>query len=82
MRHYHKWANELFPGLSLEDFATIAETELQSEEARKELVNYRVEHLRREGVFRTKEEDDRLTRAEENRQRAIEKRKLLINRDS
>ena len=40
------------------------------------LLNYRVEHLRREGVFRTKEEEEREQKAEENRLKALEKRKL------
>ena len=77
MMEYQKWAADLFPtGLNILDFARTTENELSGEAKKQALLNYRVEHLRREGVFRTKEEDERLKKAEENRLKAMEKRRL------
>ena len=77
IQEYQKWAAELFPtGLNILDFARTTENELSGESKREALLNYRVEHLRREGVFKTKEEEERLKKAEENRAKAIEKRRL------
>lgn len=62
--------------MNILDFARTTENELSGESKREALLNYRVEHLRREGVFKTKEEEERLKKAEENRAKAIEKRRL------
>ena len=50
---------------------------MSSETARQQLLMYRVDHLRRLGVFQISEEEMRRQTAERNRQRALAKRQQL-----
>ena len=75
IQHYQKWANDLYPYLPFVDFARTAENELSNDSRKSALLQYRVQHLRREGVFKTEEEKERERRADENRQKALEKRR-------
>jgi hypothetical protein len=59
------------------DFARSVETALAGEQMRQQLLNYRVDHLRREGVFQISEEEMRRQKAELNKQRALAKRRQM-----
>lgn len=73
---YKSWASTLSNDNIL-DVARAIETVLSSESARQQLLNYRVDHLRREGIFEISEEEMRRQTAERNRQRALAKRQQM-----
>ena len=73
---YKSWASTLSNDNIL-DVARAIETVLSSEPARQQLLNYRVDHLRREGIFEISEEEMRRQTAERNRQRALAKRQQM-----
>jgi hypothetical protein len=70
---YKSWASNLSNDNIL-DVARAIESSLSSEPARQQLLTYRVDHLRRLGVFQISEEELRRQTAERNRQRALAKR--------
>lgn len=61
--------------MNILDFARSVESALAGEAMRQHLLNYRVDHLRREGVLEISEEEMRKQKAEINRQRALAKRR-------
>lgn len=73
---YQVWAAHLSP-VNILDFARSVESALAGEAMRQQLLNYRVDHLRREGVFQISEEELRRQRAELNKQRALAKRRQM-----
>ena len=73
---YKSWASNLSSDNIL-DVARAVETVLSSESARQQLLTYRVDHLRREGIFEISEEEMRRQTAERNRQRALAKRQQM-----
>jgi len=73
---YQIWAANLSP-VNILDFARSVENALAGEAMRQQLLNYRVDHLRREGVFQISEEELRKQKAELNKQRALAKRRQM-----
>jgi hypothetical protein len=73
---YQIWAALLSP-VNILDFARSVENALAGEAMRQQLLNYRVDHLRREGVFQISEEELRKQKAELNKQRALAKRRQM-----
>jgi hypothetical protein len=61
--------------MNILDFARSTENALSGEAMRQHLLNYRVDHLRREGVLEISEEELRRQKAEVNLQRALAKRR-------
>ena len=59
------------------DVARSVESALSSETARQQLLHYRVDHLRKLGVFEISEDEVRRQKAERNLQRALAKRQQL-----
>ena len=70
---YKTWASELSNDNIL-DVARTVENVLGSETARQQLLTYRVDHLRKLGIFEISEEEVRRQKAERNKQRAMAKR--------
>ena len=73
---YKGWAGHLSNDNIL-DVARSMETVLASEPARQQLLQYRVDHLRRLGIFEISEEEVRRQKAERNLQRALAKRQQM-----
>lgn len=73
---YQLWAANLSP-VNILDFARSVESALAGEAMRQQLLNYRVDHLRREGVFEISEEEMRKQKAEINKQRALARRRQM-----
>jgi hypothetical protein len=73
---YQLWASNL-SSVNILDFARSVESALAGEVMRQQLLNYRVDHLRREGVFEISEEELRKQKAEINKQRALAKRRQM-----
>ena len=73
---YKSWASNLSSDNIL-DVARSVEASLASETARQQLLMYRVDHLRRLGIFEISEEEMRRHIAERNKQRALAKRHQL-----
>jgi len=73
---YQVWGANLSP-VNILDFARSVESALAGEQMRQQLLNYRVDHLRREGVFQISEEEMRRQKAEINKQRALVKRRQM-----
>ena len=73
---YQLWASNL-SSVNILDFARSVESALAGEVMRQQLLNYRVDHLRREGVFEITEEELRKQKAEINKQRALAKRRQM-----
>ena len=63
--------------MNILDFARQVESALSGEAMRQHLLNYRVDHLRREGVLEISEEEMRRQKAEINKQRALAKRRQM-----
>lgn len=76
MGMYKVWASNLSNDNIL-DVARSIESALSSEPARRHLLQYRVDHLRRLGVFEISEEELRRQKAERNLQRALAKRQQM-----
>lgn len=74
IQKYQVWAANLTP-MNILDFARSTENALSGEAMRQHLLNYRVDHLRREGVLEISEEELRRQKAEVNLQRALAKRR-------
>jgi hypothetical protein len=73
---YKSWASNLSSDNIL-DVARSIEGCLSTEPARQQLLMYRVDHLRKLGIFEISEEEMRRQTAERNRQRALAKRQQL-----
>ena len=73
---YKGWAAQLTNDNIL-DVARSVENALGSEYARQQLLQYRVDHLRRLGIFEISEEEVRRQKAERNLQRALAKRQQM-----
>jgi hypothetical protein len=73
---YQLWAANL-SAVNILDFARSVESALAGEVMRQQLLNYRVDHLRREGVFEISEEELRNQKAEINKQRALARRRQM-----
>jgi hypothetical protein len=73
---YKSWASNLSNDNIL-DVARSIETVLGTEHAKQQLLMYRVDHLRRSGIFEISEEEMRRQTAERNRQRALAKRQQM-----
>jgi len=73
---YKNWSSNLSNDNIL-DVARAIEGTLSSEHARQQLLMYRVDHLRRLGIFQISEEEMRRQMAERNRQRALAKRQQM-----
>ena len=73
---YKNWSSNLSND-NIIDVARAIEGALSSEHARQQLLMYRVDHLRRVGIFQISEEEMRRQMAERNRQRALAKRQQL-----
>ena len=73
---YKSWASNLSNDNIL-DVARTIETVLGTEHAKQQLLMYRVDHLRRAGIFEISEEEMRRQTAERNRQRALAKRQQM-----
>jgi hypothetical protein len=73
---YQVWGANLSP-VNILDFARSVEAALAGEQMRQQLLNYRVDHLRREGIFQISEEEMRRQKAELNKQRALAKRRQM-----
>ena len=80
MNNFQVWASQLYPfGLNIQDFARSVETELQPEAKRRKIYELRSRYLKDQGAFgETVPTEDELAvaRAEANRQKALEKRRL------
>lgn len=70
---YKSWAVNMSND-NIIDVARTIETVLGTDFAREQLMTYRVDHLRRLGIFEISEEELRKQKAERNRQRAMAKR--------
>ena len=73
---YKHWASNLSND-NIIDVARSIENALTSEQARQQLLSYRVDHLRKLGVFQISEEELRKQKAERNLQRALAKRQQI-----
>jgi hypothetical protein len=76
---YKSWASNLSSDNIL-DVARSVESSLSTEPARQQLLMYRVDHLRKLGIFEISEEEMRRQIAERNRQRALAKRQQMEQR--
>ena len=80
MTNFQVWASQLYPfGLNIQDFARSVETELQPESKRRKIFELRARYLKEQGAFgeqQPSEEELAAARAEANRQKALEKRRL------
>jgi Replication Fork Protection Component Swi3 len=80
MTNFQVWAAQLYPyGLNIHDFATRVENELQPDTKRRKIYELRARYLKESGIFGPVPptvEELAAARAEENRLKALERRRL------